>query len=501
LKKETVILCSLLLLKIVIQFFLISGEYDLHRDEFLHLDQAKHLAWGYASVPPFTSWNSWLILQLGNGVFWVRFFPALYGALTLLLVWQIVVLLKVSLLSKLLASSAFIFSSLLRTNILYQPNSFDVFSWTLVFFLVINYIQTYDKKWLYYMAFAFAIGFLNKYNIFFLLLGLLPSLLFTEHRKIFTKKDFYWSIGLALLLISPNLIWQFQNDFPVFKHLNQLAELQLVNVNRKDFIKEQIQFFFGGLPVLIAAFWGFIRFPKFKSYRVLFYTFWICLSLFIYFKAKAYYTLGLYPVLLPFGAVYLSEKLKNGWKKYLAYLLILLPFLVMFTVRKAVFPILSPTEIKADAEFYKKLNLTRWEDGKDHDLPQDFADMLGWKELAAKVDSAFESIPDKEHLLVYASNYGQAGAINYYSKHKEMAALSMNADYINWFPKDKTYINVIRIKDAGQDFETEKAYFEEVIVIGEIENEFAIEEGTSIAILKNAKIDINAIIERDRAER
>jgi hypothetical protein len=204
---------------------------------------------------------------------------------------------------------------------------------------------------------------------------------------------------------------------------------------------------------------------------------------------------------LAFGAVYLSEKLKNGWKKNLSYLLILLPFLVMFTVRKAVFPILSPTEIKADAELFKRLNLTRWEDGKDHDIPKDFADMLGWKELASKVDSAYESIPDKEHLLVYASNYGQAGAINYYSKHKEMAALSMNADYINWFPKDKTYINVIRIKDGNEDFETEKAYFDEVIVIGKIENEFAREKGTSIAILKNAKIDINAVIQKDMAER
>ncbi|KKX47100.1 hypothetical protein L950_0228290 [Sphingobacterium sp. IITKGP-BTPF85] len=25
-----------------------------------------------------------------------------------------------------------------------------------------------------------------------------------------------------------------------------------------------------------------------------------------------------------------------------------------------------------------------WEDGKEHQLPQDFADMLGWKELAKK---------------------------------------------------------------------------------------------------------------------
>lgn len=150
--------------------------------------------------------------------------------------------------------------------------------------------------------------------------------------------------------------------------------------------------------------------------------------------------------------------------------------------------------------FFQKLDLTRWEVGRVHDLPQDFADMLGWKELAAKVDSAYALVDDQKNLLVYAGNYGQAGAINYYSKNPKMAAVSINADYIDWFPKVIEYKNVIRIKEAGEDFEAEKVYFEEVILIGQIENEFAREKGTSIALLKNAKVDIRAIVEHDIAE-
>src|SRR5436189_4008744 len=86
--KKTIILLAFIILKFVLQYLLINPEYDLHRDEFLHLDQAKHLAWGYESVPPFTSWISLLILQLGNGVFWVKFFPALFGAITIVVVWK-----------------------------------------------------------------------------------------------------------------------------------------------------------------------------------------------------------------------------------------------------------------------------------------------------------------------------------------------------------------------------------------------------------------------------
>ena len=41
------------------------------------------------------------------------------------------------------------------------------------------------------------------------------------------------------------------------------------------------------------------------------------------------------------------------------------------------------------AGFYKKnaigkIGLLKWEDQKDHELPMDFADMLGWKELTEK---------------------------------------------------------------------------------------------------------------------
>ena len=59
--KKTLILFGFIILKFVLQYLLISPDYDLQRDEYLHLDQAHHLAWGYLSVPPVTSWFSYLI--------------------------------------------------------------------------------------------------------------------------------------------------------------------------------------------------------------------------------------------------------------------------------------------------------------------------------------------------------------------------------------------------------------------------------------------------------
>jgi hypothetical protein len=54
-KKLIAVFIAILSIKLALQFLLINPVYDLQRDEYLHLDQGKHLAWGYISVPPVTS--------------------------------------------------------------------------------------------------------------------------------------------------------------------------------------------------------------------------------------------------------------------------------------------------------------------------------------------------------------------------------------------------------------------------------------------------------------
>ncbi|HEY4651621.1 MAG TPA: glycosyltransferase family 39 protein, partial [Pontibacter sp.] len=131
---STALLAGFVLLKFVLQYALVDGAYDLHRDEFLHLDQANHLATGYVSVPPFTALVAWLIQALGNSYFWVRFFPALFGALTIVVVWHTVDTLQGGLYAKILGATALLFSAMLRLNMLFQPNSFDMLCWALIFY-------------------------------------------------------------------------------------------------------------------------------------------------------------------------------------------------------------------------------------------------------------------------------------------------------------------------------------------------------------------------------
>jgi len=107
--KNTLILFTFICAKFYLQYILIDSGYDLHRDEYLHLDQAHHLAWGYTSVPPFTSWISSLIYLLGNSVFWIKFFPTLFGALTIVIVWQSVKALNGNLFALVLGATSVLF--------------------------------------------------------------------------------------------------------------------------------------------------------------------------------------------------------------------------------------------------------------------------------------------------------------------------------------------------------------------------------------------------------
>jgi len=473
-----------LLIKFYIHFQIVNTAYDLHRDEFLHLDQANHLAAGYLSVPPFTAFLSLLIKWLGGGLFWVRFFPALFGALTMLLIWKLIELCKGGLYAQGLAVFVFLCSAMLRLNMLYQPNSFDILSWTLVFYLLVRYIK-YEKPYLLlWLGVAIGLGFLNKYNILFLVMGLIPALLVSSQRKIFLNKYLYGGVLIALLLALPNVIWQFRNGLPVLHHMHELADTQLVNVKRSEFIIALLLFFLFGTIIWLASLVGFVRYAPFKPYRFIAWTFLFVMALFTYMKAKPYYALGVYPVLIAFGSIYwgqLSDRKERWhvWFRRLSLYLILLP---MFFLYEILFPIKPPHLWKSGP--FPREAFAKWEDGKVHNLPQDFADMLGWRELAGLVVQTYEKVPvnKRKNTLILCDNYGEAGALNYYAGRKVSPAITFNADYVYWFPAMDTLHYLIIVGEEPGEYV--RKYASAYAKTGQISDSLAREYGTGVYLVQ-----------------
>jgi len=483
--KKYWVLLALIAVKFILQFVLVNPIYELHRDEFLHLDQAFHPAAGYISVPPFSAWMASLIYILGGGLFWIRFFPALFGALTVVFGWLIVEELGGKLPAKILTSIFLVFSVYTRLNVLFQPNSFDILAWTIIFYLLIKYVRNHQVKWLFSLSVITALGLYNKYTIAFLILGLTVGLLLTEQRTVFTKKNLYYAIGLSLLLFLPNIIWQIENDLPIIHHMTALNDSQLVNINRIDFLFDQVKYGVIGIPT-IAAIWALMFYKPFKPYRFVIWTFIIVMALFTISRAKSYYTLGLYPVLFAFGSVYLENFFKK-WRIVLISIISIVNVVAFFMIVKYLMPFQKPSEIIANKESYERIGLLRWEDGLNHPLPQDFADMLGWKEMADKALIAYKMIPDEElqNTLIFCDNYGQAGALNYYNRKKTSEAYPFSTDYIYWLPQSMKIQNVLYVGSLPNKAILDM--FESYKLVGVVGNEFAREKGTKIFLLLRAK--------------
>jgi hypothetical protein len=481
------ILLVLIIIKLVLQFLVVNPVYELHRDEFLYLNQSDHLAFGYISVPPFTALLSKIVFLLGGGLFWVRFFPALFGVLTLIFVWLIIESLEGSLFANILASTALVFSALMRINILYQPNSFDILTWTLVFYLLIRFVQSEENKWLWILSVVVAVGFYNKYNMIFLIVGLIIGLILTDQRKIFSNSAFWKAMAICIILLLPNIIWQIENHFPVFQHMKVLKANQLDNNTSVGFLKSQAMFFIGSVALTLGALIAFSYFKAFRPFRFIGICFISVMALFAIMKAKDYYAVGLYPVVFAFGSVYIDTILSQRWRPFILSFLILFNLVIYISVFKILFPVYSPAMIRENAAVFEKYGMLRWEDGKNHNLPQDFADMLGWHEMADKSLEAYKMIPADQlaATLIICSNYGQAGALNYYNRKTMPQAYAFNTDYIYWLPKLKKIQNLLYIGNKpGNEI---IGLFSGFKLTGEVENEYAREKGTGIYLLTGAK--------------
>ena len=85
--------------------------------------------------------------------------------------------------------------------------------------------------------------------------------------------------------------------------------------------------------------------------------------------------------------------------------------------------------------------MLKWEDGQVHDLPQDYADMVGWDELGHKVWAFYDTLeePIQSSTLVFGEFYGCAGAAQYYRPdgpdRSYPEVYSFNDAFMEWIPR------------------------------------------------------------------
>jgi len=483
------------MISLLIHFFTYNN-LGFHRDEFLYLALGKHLATGYWSNPPLMGVISFFSQLLpGDPLFTTRLLPALAGAFLIFLTGLTTRELGGRLYAQILACSTLSLSLLiLRGFSMLQPVPFDILFWTLILYWFIRYVNSQKNGYILLVGIGFGIGMLNKYMVVFLAAGLALAVLPTAYRTLWLKRSTWFAVLIALLLFLPNLLWQIKHGFPVFQHMHELAETQLVNVKRLNIVIDQVLMFTAGSVIWVAGLIALLTARWSARFRVFGYTYVVVLFIFLILRGKSYYTAGLYPFLFAAGGVAWEKTLKAvKWQVVFASLIILLalpltpggiPF--MDAPKLAVFYARIPEKLGVEA-------LLRWEDGKTHPLPQDFADMLGWDELANIVIRACDSVQDKSRIMIYAENYGEAGAIDHFGRSYGLPeSISFSDSYLLWAPdtipvnKDLFfYVN----SELGEDIDS---LFARIDSLGSITNPFARESGTTVYLCRSPRSNFPA---------
>jgi len=476
--KEWYIIIGLALFKLLIHF-LTNTNYELHRDAFLYYSLGENLDWGFMSSPPLIGIVSKIsVLIFGNTVFALRFFPAFIGAISVIFIALIVKELKGSTFAIVIASLTFICSpSFLRSNTLFQPVSFNQFFWLLSGYYIVRLINNQNPKLWLSVFIIWGFGFLNKYSIAFFIVGTLLAFLLSKHRKLFMSKYFIIGGVIGTLMILPNLFWQHNHNWPLIHHMNELYKYQFVNVSKVGFIIDQFVMNFPAIIVWISGLIVFLFFNKYKKYRILPLIYLFTLLYLLFSGGKSYYTLGLYPILFALGGYTIDKFFKPVYKYLtLGFMLIISWFMLPFSL-----PIYSLEKV---AEISKKTApfTNRWEDGKIHNLPQDYADMTGWEELSGMVIDAYQNLPDsiKNNCVIYAEEYCTAGATMFYGKkHGLPDPICFNDNFLLHAPDSINPSVFIYVNDEVGDIEW---LFKNIELVYEINNKYFRENGEQVYV-------------------
>lgn len=467
----------------LIAHILTATNYGFQRDAYLYMAQAKHLDWGYFSTPPLVAFVTRLHTMLwGDSLLAVRLLPALIGVTSLFMAGWLIKQLKGGVMAQVIGLTAiFLSPAFLRTASLLQPVVFNHLFWLLSALVVFQLIRTREPQKLLWLIPVLGLGWLAKYSIIFYAFALLAAMLISPHRKLLWSRYLPWTLAGGLLLILPNLLWQQAHNWPVVSHMGELADTQLGNMQLKDFLMAQLLMHLPAIPVWAGGLIWLIFNKKHSEYRIFVWAFGLTLLLIILLRGKFYYTIAAYTMLMVFGGI-AWEQWTTRPRRWIAWLVLVLMISNGIYALPLSLPIYKPDRLVEYGKKQAELGLEvmfMWEDGKIHELPQDFADMVGWDELGHKVWIFFDTLPDsvKASTLVYGEFYGCAGAMDYYRPDKSYPdVFSFNDAYMEWIPRTPRLEHMIYVGYSDRVPE----YFLDVKLVGSVEHPHFRERGLPI---------------------
>jgi len=429
-----VVLCLIpLLIHLVVNLF---GGYGYFRDELYYIACSKRLGAGYVDQPPFSIWLLALVrLLVGDSVFAIRLVPAILSALSVGVTCLLVRKMHGGRVALILAALAFIASGqLLGFHAYYSMNSLDIFFWLVAAYLLLRVVeQPTTGRWLV-LGLVLGLGLLNKTSVLWLGAGVAACLLLTGLRAQLKTPGPWLAGATAVILFSPFVLWNLANGLPHLEFMRNATAGKYSSLTRVRFLTDQLMSM--GPPVVVLALLGlgwYLFSKEGRRFRVLGIVFLTTFAiLFLNPHTKSEYLAAAYPLLFAGGGVVL-ERLGRRWGRAIPAIAGIL--IVAFGLLSAPFGLPMLPEEKY-VRYSRALGLapSNTEAKKLAELPQFFADMHGWEELARDVSAAYLSIPEAERptTVAFVTNYGEAGALELYARKYPLPRVICNHNSY-WF--------------------------------------------------------------------
>jgi len=413
------------------------ANYGIFRDEFYYLACGRRLAWGYVDHPPLVA----LLARAGTGLLGdsllgIRWLAVVCGVLTILATGLIVRRLGGGRLAQLVAALSVALAPhyLFMFRIL-SMNAPEILLWTLGGLAVLVAVQDDSPAAWVVFGVVCGLGLLNKHSMLIFGFGIAVGLLATPARRHLRTPWPWAAAGIAALMFAPHLWWQVQHGWPTLEFIRNAQTEKIAAIGPPAFLVEQVKMMNPAtLPVWVTGLAGCLAARRRTERRILGVAFLVVLGVFLLQKSKPYYLTPVYPLLFAPGAVAIEQwAARRRWVRWAT------PAAIA-TVGALIAPLAWPVlPVERFLSYSRALGIApasqeRHEMGA---LPQHYADMFGWEDLARTVSRVYMSLPPEERQTarVFATNYGQAGALEYYAARYPLPrVVSPHNSYWLWGP-------------------------------------------------------------------
>jgi hypothetical protein len=217
LRHALVALLALTALRIAGLYF---SRVDLFMDEAQYWAWSRELAYGYFSKPPLLAWVIAATGQVcGSGEACVRLASPLQHFATALVVYAIANMLYGRQTAVWAAVAYGLGVAVAFSSRIISTDVPLLLCWAVALLSYLKLLARPDWRWAAAFGAALGLGILAKYAMVYFLLCALAAAWFDRDARAWLKRADTWAaLGLAALLVLPNLLWNADNSFATFRH-------------------------------------------------------------------------------------------------------------------------------------------------------------------------------------------------------------------------------------------------------------------------------------------